>query len=122
MRNVYGSLDLACNCSTREPFGRTSLEALAAGIPIVCFDDAGVCEIFVQEEGGSHVPAGDEVAFADAVRSYLGNPALMASAKKAARIAAEPLDIANAVRAFTEVIQRVGAPTRPRRLPATIGA
>lgn len=108
LRNVYGAIDLACNTSSREPFGRTSLEALAAGVPVVCFDDAGVCEIFVQHQGGTHVPAGDEVAFARVVRAYLTDPLLMANAQAAARIAAAPLDIANVYRFFADVLQRVG--------------
>lgn len=108
MRNVYGAIDLACNTSTREPFGRTSLEALASGVPIVCFDDAGVCEIFAQHQGGTQVPAGDEVAFARALRAYLADPTFMATAVSAARIAAEPLDIANVYRSFADVIERVG--------------
>jgi glycosyltransferase involved in cell wall biosynthesis len=108
LRIVYGAIDLACNTSTREPFGRTSLEALAAGLPVVCFDDAGVCEIFVQHQGGTHVPAGDEVAFAHVVRAYLTDPLRMEKAKDAARIAAAPLDIANVYGSFADVLHRVG--------------
>jgi glycosyltransferase involved in cell wall biosynthesis len=108
LRNVYAAIDLACNASSREPFGRTSLEALAAGVPVVCFDDAGICEIFTQHQGATHVPAGDEVAFAHAVRAYLADPQLMKNAQRAARAAAEPLDIANVYRSFADVLQRVG--------------
>jgi glycosyltransferase involved in cell wall biosynthesis len=81
MRNVYGAIDFACNCSTREPFARTSLEALVSGIPIICFDDAGACEIIARQHCGTYVPAGDEVAFADALRAYLTYPHLSANAK-----------------------------------------
>jgi glycosyltransferase involved in cell wall biosynthesis len=108
MRNVYAAIDLNCTCSTREPFGRTALEALASGVPIVCFDDAGICEIFEQNRGGTYVPAGDEHAFAAAVRTYLDTPAFLAGAKAQARSAAAPLDIANVFRAFADVINRVG--------------
>jgi mannosyltransferase len=108
MRNVYGAIDLACNTSSREPFGRTSLEALASGVPIVCFDDAGVCEIFAQHEGGTKVPAGDEISFAHAVRAYLADPKLMSDAANAARVVAAPLDIANVYRSFADVIERAG--------------
>jgi glycosyltransferase involved in cell wall biosynthesis len=93
MPTVFGALDLACSCSTREPFGRTSLEALAGGIPVIAFDDAGVCEIFADGQGGTHVTAGDEIAFARAVRMYLRDPALAANAKIAAQVAAQRCDI-----------------------------
>jgi glycosyltransferase involved in cell wall biosynthesis len=113
MRNVYGAIDLACNMSTREPFGRTSLEAFASSVPVVCFDDAGVCEIFGQHQGGTKVPAGDERAFADAVHAYLTDPQLMANARAAAPITAERLDITNVYRSFADVIQRVGKLSAP---------
>jgi glycosyltransferase involved in cell wall biosynthesis len=108
MRNVYAAIDLSCNCSIREPFGRTSLEALAAGLPIVCFDDAGISEIFEQNRGGTRVPAGDEEALAAAVRSYLEDPAFLARSSEAALRAAAPLDIANVYRTFADVLERVG--------------
>jgi glycosyltransferase involved in cell wall biosynthesis len=119
MRSVYAAIDLACNCSTREPFGRTSLEALAAGIPVVCFDDAGVCEILSKEHCGTFVPAGDEVAFARAVRAYLSDPTLMANAQAAALVAADALDIANVYRSFADVLQRVGAAHSPAASSST---
>ncbi|MGD0476511.1 MAG: glycosyltransferase family 4 protein, partial [Candidatus Velthaea sp.] len=69
MARVYAALDLSCNCSDREPFGRTSLEALASGVPIVCFDDAGVCEVLPGGRCAAVVAAGDERGFADAVEA-----------------------------------------------------
>jgi glycosyltransferase involved in cell wall biosynthesis len=108
MRTVYAAIDLACNCSTREPFGRTSLEALASGIPVVTFDDAGVCEIFADQQGGTQVPAGDDAAFARTVRDYLRNHERRTSAKGAARSAAQRCDIDNMYRTFVEVILRAG--------------
>jgi glycosyltransferase involved in cell wall biosynthesis len=84
----------------------------------VCFDDAGVCEIFVQQRGGTHVPAGDEVAFARAVRAYLRDPQLMAAARSVARTTAEPLDIANVYHTFANVIERVGM-TRAASAPSS---
>jgi glycosyltransferase involved in cell wall biosynthesis len=108
MRNVYAAVDLAANCSTREPFARTMLEALASGIPIVCFDDAGSCEILAQHPCGTAVPAGDEAAFAAAVRMYLTDSNLLAGAQASARVAVRSFDIDVAWQAFAEVILRVG--------------
>jgi glycosyltransferase involved in cell wall biosynthesis len=106
MRNVYAAIDLACNCSTREPFARTSLEALVNGIPLICFDDAGVCEILDKQHCGTHVPAGDEVAFARAIRAYLTYSQLMTDATSGARSAVEPF-ISGAFASFNDVIRRV---------------
>jgi glycosyltransferase involved in cell wall biosynthesis len=111
MRTVYGAADLVCNCSTSEPFGRTALEGLAAGIPIVCFDDAGVCEILDQQpgaQGGICVPAGDEIEFARAVRSYLRDAQLSHTAGRMAQICAQRCDIENVYKTFIDILVRVG--------------
>ncbi len=115
MRNVYSAIDLSCNCSTREPFARTTLEALVCGVPIICFDDAGAREIIDQQHCGTYVPAGDEVAFAQAVRAYLSYSQLMSNAQATARSAVEPF-IADAYSRFDEVIQRVGGARRSARI------
>jgi len=108
MRGVYAALDIACNCSTREPFGRTSLEALASGVPIVCFDDGGSPEILAGRHCGTTVRAGDEIAFAAAVRAYLSYPQLMSNAKELCRGVAAGFDITKTARQFEAVIARVG--------------
>lgn len=112
MRAVYAAIDVACNCSVREPFGRTSLEALASGVPVVCFDDAGVCEIFEQHGGASHVPAGDDAAFAAAIRAYLDDPERRLREGLQARRAAGSLDAQQAFQVFADAIARVAARRR----------
>jgi glycosyltransferase involved in cell wall biosynthesis len=115
MRAVYAAIDVACNCSVREPFGRTSLEALASGVPVVCFDDAGVCEIFEQHGGATHVPAGDDESFAAAVCTYLADPELRERAGVQARRAANSLDAQHAFQVFAAAIARVAKRRRKTR-------
>jgi glycosyltransferase involved in cell wall biosynthesis len=88
-RPVYAALDLLCNCSTREPFGRTTVEAAAAGRPTVCFDDGGAAEAIDDGSTGRAVAAGDETAFAGAVIAYLENDAVRCEAAKRARAFAQ---------------------------------
>lgn len=109
MRTVYAAIDIACNCSVREPFGLTTVEALACEVPVICFDDAGVCEVFEQGRGGVKVPAGDESAFAAALLAYLRDPAGMTAARAHAREAAERLDVDRLCGLFIDVVSRVGA-------------
>jgi glycosyltransferase involved in cell wall biosynthesis len=109
MRSVYAAIDVSVNCSEREPFGRTSLEALASGVPIVCFDDAGISEIRIAGDGAAFVPAGDEGKFADAIRWYLDDPKRLAEAKVGARLSAAAFDAGELDRKFFEVIARAGA-------------
>jgi glycosyltransferase involved in cell wall biosynthesis len=66
-RVLFAASDVNVNCSTREPFGRTIIEAAAAGVPTVCFDDAGVAEFMRDGLTGTIVPAGDEERLAAAI-------------------------------------------------------
>ena len=107
MQTVYAAVDIACNCSEREPFGRTTLEAMASRVPVVCFDDAGVCELFEQNCGGVRVPAGDERAFAAAIVDYLRSPGEREIAGEDARRTAKRTDIEHAYREFVAALERV---------------
>ncbi|MDQ2857064.1 MAG: glycosyltransferase [Candidatus Eremiobacteraeota bacterium] len=71
VRSVFAAIDLNVNCSTREPFGRTIVEAAAAGVPSVCFDDSGASEIVLDGYTGGVVAAGDEDRMAHAILEWL---------------------------------------------------
>ncbi len=65
------AIDVNVNCSTREPFGRSIVEAAAVETVSVCFDDAGVAETIDDGVNGRVVPAGDEEAAAAAIIGLL---------------------------------------------------
>ncbi len=71
VRNAYAVLDVHVNCSDREPFGRSVIEAAACGVPSVCFADAGVSEVLQDGVSGRVVPCADEPAFAQAIIDLL---------------------------------------------------
>lgn len=73
-RIAYAALDVHCNCSEREPFGRSIIEAAAAGVPTVAFDDGGATDIISDGEDGRLVSAGDTGAFAEALLELLAGP------------------------------------------------
>jgi glycosyltransferase involved in cell wall biosynthesis len=106
MRSVYAAIDVSCNCSEREPFGRTSLEALASGVPIVCFNDAGIAEIELRDESGVFVEPANEAAFSEAISSYLRDGERLKRAKAAAPLTAAQLDVRELERDFLSVIRR----------------
>ncbi len=66
-RTAYAAIDVNCNTSRSEPFGRTIIEAAACGIPTVAFDEGGAPEAIDDGVSGRVVPANDEPAFARAI-------------------------------------------------------
>ena len=60
MREVYASSNLVLSLSQQpESFGRTVLEALALGVPVVGYDQGGVGEILAEMFPEGRVPAGN---------------------------------------------------------------
>ncbi len=84
-RVAYAALDVHCNCSEREPFGRSIVEAAAAGVPTVAFDDGGAPDIIRDRIDGRIVPAGDNDAFSAAVLTLVSDGVLRAKYGAAAR-------------------------------------
>jgi glycosyltransferase involved in cell wall biosynthesis len=70
-----------------EPAGcpNASLEAMAAGLPVVATDVGGMAEQVEDGVTGRLVPRGDAAALADALADLAGNPALRAEYGAAAR-------------------------------------
>jgi glycosyltransferase involved in cell wall biosynthesis len=68
-----------------EAFGMALLEAQASGLPVVSGNSGGVGDIVADGATGLLVPPGDAAAFAAAVRTLLGDPALCAQFSAAAR-------------------------------------
>jgi glycosyltransferase involved in cell wall biosynthesis len=68
MSTIYPALDLLVAPSLYpEPFGRVSVEAQAAGVPVVCSTAGGLPETLLSGVTGFLVPPADSVALADAV-------------------------------------------------------
>jgi glycosyltransferase involved in cell wall biosynthesis len=104
---AYSAIDISCNCSTREPFARTTIEAMACGKPVVCFSDHGICEVFGPENGVMGIPVGDEAGFAARLIALCSDPETRAARGAAARHAAERFDIGRLSEVFAETIYRV---------------
>ena len=108
-RPVYAAIDVLCNCSTNEPFGRTIIEAAAAGVPTVCFDDGGAAEAVVDGLTGTVVPSGDEAAFARALSDYVEDPQRRAEAGAAARRDSLRFDARTHARRVFEIVRAAAA-------------
>lgn len=75
MAALYPALDLLAIPSLYpEPFGRVSVEAQAAGVPLVSSLAGGLPETFLADATGVAVPAGDAAALASAILALVRDP------------------------------------------------
>lgn len=71
--NLLASCDIFCNPSPYETFGRTVVEAMASGIPVVAVDSGAVSEYMMDGVNGYLVPLNDIKAFASAIEKVLSS-------------------------------------------------
>ena len=75
IREIYAISDLVLSLSTKpESFGRTVVEALSLGIPVVGYDHGGVGEIPTQLFPAGRTPLGDPDALRHTVGTILDDP------------------------------------------------
>jgi glycosyltransferase involved in cell wall biosynthesis len=123
VREVYAAIDLHCNCSTREPFDRTTIEAAAAGVPAVCYADGGAPEAMIPGLTGIAAPPGDVEALALAIVTYVTDTKRRQEDGAAARLFAERYDarlhgrIGQVIRSVAE---RSRVPWRPKTFVNTL--
>ncbi len=75
IREIYAISDLVLSLSTKpESFGRTVVEALSLGIPVVGYDHGGVGEILTHLFPAGRTPLGDPDALRHTVGAILDDP------------------------------------------------
>lgn len=73
---AVASLDVFFNPSVTETFGNVTLEAMAAGVPVVAAHATGAVDLVDEGETGYLVPPRDVRAYADAIERIARDPAL----------------------------------------------
>ncbi|HKU15945.1 MAG TPA: TIGR03088 family PEP-CTERM/XrtA system glycosyltransferase [Steroidobacteraceae bacterium] len=87
--DVLRSLDIFALSSLREGISNTVLEAMATGLPIIASATGGNLELIEDGVTGTLTPPGDFASLAQALRSYVQDPAKRAAHGAAARRRAE---------------------------------
>ncbi|MGI4739868.1 MAG: glycosyltransferase family 4 protein, partial [Janthinobacterium lividum] len=82
---AYRALDIALVCSTNETYGMVTLEAMAAGLPVVATATGGTCELVTDGQTGLLFPLRDRTAFGAAIEQLLRTPALVQALGKRAQ-------------------------------------
>ncbi|HYW16440.1 MAG TPA: glycosyltransferase family 1 protein [Allosphingosinicella sp.] len=77
---AVASMDMLFNPSVTETFGNVTLEAMAAGLPVVAAIATGSRSLVEDEVTGRLIPAGAIEGFAGALEAYCRDPALRRAA------------------------------------------
>jgi len=86
IEEVYRALDVVVHASSlREPFGRTIVEGMATGKPVIVANGSGAAEAFADPHDAVGVPPRDPRALAEAVRRLALDPEERARLGRAGR-------------------------------------
>lgn len=90
--SYYKTADLFLLTSNYEGFGRTAVEAMAAGCPVIMTDVGLAGEFLINGESGLIVPVGDKEKLSEAILRLMENPELRAdiAGKAGKKIASRP--------------------------------
>ena len=112
LRTAYSAADLFVMPNVPVPgdsegFGIVHLEARAAGLPVVVADIEGIADSFISGEDGRLVPAGDVVAFVDAIDRAFDRGLTPADRGRRATRIADGYDWAHIAEAYRGVFREV---------------
>jgi glycosyltransferase involved in cell wall biosynthesis len=74
LAHLYAAADVMVVPSLQEAFGKTVIEAMACGVPVVAFDHGGPADIIVHRETGYLAEAFDAADLAHGIAWCLDNP------------------------------------------------
>ncbi len=86
---AVASMDILLNPSVTETFGNVTLEAMAAGVPVVAANATGARTLVADGVTGRLVPPRDIAAYADAIAAFAADPSLRRAAGQAGHQAAK---------------------------------
>jgi 1,2-diacylglycerol 3-alpha-glucosyltransferase len=110
----YAAADLYCITGTVELQSISTLEAMAAGLPVVAADAAALPELVRDGVNGYLAPAGDATAFATAIARVLAAPGQARTMGAASRQLVAPHTFDAVARQHLEVLERSALAERMR--------
>ena len=115
---AYTTADVLVVTSEHEGFGVPVVEAMAAGLPVVAYDQGAVPEVL--GDAGVLVASRDPYALAGAIGGLLGDPTRRASLAEAGRRRFAELDLPNAADRFVDLLLKVQEKAGGRRRSSAI--
>ncbi|MDP1527465.1 MAG: glycosyltransferase family 4 protein [Rhodocyclaceae bacterium] len=105
---LFAGIDILVSAAREEPFGRTIIEAMAAGKPVVATRSGGPEEIIDDGLNGYLVEIGDDTAMAKRLAELLADPTLMQSMGQQAKIKAmRDFDLTPVVNRIESIFEEV---------------
>lgn len=103
----YASADLFPFPSLSETFGNVILEALAAGLPVVAYEEGAAREHLLHGQNGYRIDAGDEKAFIESAVTLAGNASLIRHMGRAAHASIANLSPDAVIREFETLLREL---------------
>ena len=113
--DLLNAADLYVSTSQHEGFGLVFLEAMAAGLPVVCYDFGGQSDFLEHGSTGGLVPLNDRDTFRREVEHLLASPEERTRMGNDNRVRVETFYIDTCARGYEELFLRVAADARDRR-------
>ena len=107
MPHVYAAADVFLLPTLYDPFANVTLEALAAGLPVITSAQNGASEIIENEKNGFILPRADDTALIVHLLEYLTEPANRALFRAPAQALAKQYDLAKNVAETLAVFDRL---------------
>lgn len=118
---LYQQSDLFVLPSIGECFGIATIEAMAAGLPVIASDVGGTADIIQSGRNGYIVPGNDGVALVAAIERILGDQQQRIAMGQVSRaLAEERFDVQKNARRTFRVLQELAAKRQERHLPVSI--
>ncbi len=112
LAEILAGCELFLHPNPKEPFGIAPLEAMASGLVLVAPNSGGVTEY--ANDGNAMLVEPAPLAFAEAVRTLLATPKLLAAKSCAARQTASEFSTELTADAFLDLYEEIDAVTRGR--------
>jgi UDP-glucose:(heptosyl)LPS alpha-1,3-glucosyltransferase len=108
MPHVYAAADVFLLPTLYDPFANVTLEALAAGLPVITSAQNGASEIMEDDKNGFILPRADDDKLIVHLLNYLTDPAHRARFRQPAQALAQQYDLAKNLNATLAVFDKLG--------------
>jgi UDP-glucose:(heptosyl)LPS alpha-1,3-glucosyltransferase len=108
MQHVYAAADVFLLPTLYDPFANVTLEALAAGLPVITSAQNGASEIMEDDKNGFILPRADDDKLIVHLLDYLTDPAHRARFRQPAQALAQQYDLSKNLNATLAVFDKLG--------------